>query len=200
MRHGAVPYTGKQTLKLEAGQWMESSGDNGGVYAVVTSVNVNQILKWFEDSDDIDRFLQKNVREFLGESKINKAIRKSYRNDPPSFWYKHNGIIIFADNLHIHKAKKQLVMRNPQIVNGGQTLKALFDEYDRKERKDNEAKVMLRVYRLPYEQTETYKRSIDIISALNSQNKINASDLRSTDPRQVRLERLFRDVGPGYRY
>ena len=53
---------------------------------------------------------------------------------------------------------------------------------------------------MPYEDAETYKRSIEIISALNSQNKINPSDLRSTDPRQVRLERLFQQMGSGYRY
>lgn len=94
----------------------------------------------------------------------------------------------------------ELVLRNPQVVNGGQTLKALFSTYDKNNRSDNSAKVLLRIYRLPYEDTETYKRSIEIISALNSQNKINPSDLRSTDPRQVRLEQLFKRVGSGYKY
>lgn len=94
----------------------------------------------------------------------------------------------------------ELVLRNPQVVNGGQTLKALFSVYDKNNRTDNSAKVILRIYRLPYEDTETYKRSIEIISALNSQNKINPSDLRSTDPRQVRLEQLFERIGSGYKY
>ncbi len=42
------------------------------------------------------------------------------------------------------------------------------------------------------------KRSIEIISAFNWQNKINPSDLRSTDPKQVRLEQLFASIG--YKY
>lgn len=91
-------------------------------------------------------------------------------------------------------------MRNPQVVNGGQTLKALFPAYMKNNRSDNGAKVLLRIYRLPYDDTETYKRSIDIICALNSQNKINPSDLRSTDPRQVRLEQLLKRMDQGYKY
>lgn len=201
VKHGYIPYTGKKILKLEQGQWIETAWEETGVYSVVCTVNINDILKWFRNSDEIDRFLQKNVREFLGEaSKINKAIRKSYLDAPTWFWYKHNGIIIFADNLSIDKTKMELVLRNPQVVNGGQTLKALFSAYDKNKRTDNSAKVILRLYRLPYEDTQTYKRSIEIISALNSQNKINPSDLRSTDPRQVRLEQLFEKIGSGYKY
>jgi hypothetical protein len=201
VKHGYIPYTGKKILKLEPGQWMETTWEETRVYSVVCIVNVNDILKWFRTSDEIDRFLQKNVREFLGEtSKINKAIAKSYLEAPTWFWYKHNGIIIFADNLSIDKTKMELVLRNPQVVNGGQTLKVLFSAYDKNNRSDNPAKVLLRIYRLPYEGTETYKRSIEIISALNSQNKINPSDLRSTDPRQVRLENLFEGIGEGYKY
>lgn len=199
VEHGYIPYTGKKLLKLEAGNWMETDWQETGLYSVICNVNVNDILKWFFSTKDIDNFLQKNVREFLGEaSKINKEIGKSYANDPMWFWYKHNGVIIFADNVRIDSSRMQLVLRNPQIVNGGQTLKSLFSRFLRSNRKDNGAKVLLRVFRFPYEDTKTYKRSIDIIGALNTQNKIKASDLRSTDPRQVGLERLFKEFG--YRY
>lgn len=200
IKHGYIPYTGKKSLKLEQGQWMETNWEETGVYSVVCSINVNDILSWFPNSDEIDMFLQKNVREFLGDSKINKAIGKSYLNTPTWFWYKHNGIIIFADNLYIDKTKMEMVLRNPQVVNGGQTLKALFSVYDKNNRSDNSSKVMLRIYRLPYEDTETHKRTIEIIKALNSQNNIKASDLHSTDPKQVRLEQLLEKIGSGYKY
>lgn len=204
VKHGYVPYTGKKTLKLEPGQWIETTWEETNVYSVVCTANVNDILKWFRNSEEIDQFLQKNVREFLGETgkagKINKAIGTSYLVSPDWFWYKHNGVIILADNISIDRTRNELVLRNPQVINGGQTLKALFAAYDKNSRSENSAKVLLRMYRLPYEDTETYKRSIEIISALNSQNKINPSDLRSTDPRQVRLEQLFADLGSGYKY
>lgn len=200
VKHGYIPYTGKKILKLQEGEWIESEWEETGVHSIICSVNINDILEWFH-SDEIDRFLQKNVREFLGETtKINKAIAKSYSNAPTWFWYKHNGIIIFADNVYLDKTKKELVLRNPQVVNGGQTLKALFSAYDKNNRRDSPAKIMLRIYRLPYEDTKTYKRSIEIIAALNSQHQIRASDLKSTDPRQVRLEQLFENLGSGYKY
>jgi hypothetical protein len=83
---------------------------------------------------------------------------------------------------------KKIVVRNPQIVNGAQTITQLYKAYDANRNDNNPTKILVRIYRLPYEDSETYKRSIDIITALNSQNKIKASDLHSTDPRQVMLE------------
>lgn len=204
VEHGYIPYTGKKTLKLEKGQWIETRWEETSVHSVICSVKINDILGWFNSSDEIDQFLQKNVREFLGETgrvgKINKAIGKSYLSDPDWFWYKHNGIIILADNVYIDKTNLELVMRNPQVINGGQTLKALFSAYDKNSRGESDAEILIRIYKLLYEDTETYKRSIEIISALNSQNRIKPSDLRSTDPRQVRLEQLFAKVGEGYKY
>jgi hypothetical protein len=201
VNHNYIPYTGKRKLNLEQGQWIEIPSHETGVDAIICVVNVNDIIKWFRNADDIDKFLQKNVREFLGETgAINRAISQSYVADPDWFWYKHNGIIIFTDNLSLGKNSGELILRNPQIVNGGQTVKAIFGAFDKNGRKDNGAKVALRIYRLPYEHAETYERSIQIISALNSQNKINPSDLHSMDPRQVRLEQLFASVGKGYTY
>jgi len=201
VKHGYIPYTGKKILKLQEGEWIESEWEETRVYSIICSVDINDILEWFRNSDEIDRFLQKNVREFLGEAtKINKAIARSYSDAPTWFWYKHNGIIIFADNVYLDKTRSELVLRNPQVVNGGQTLKALFSAYDKNNRRGSPAKIMLRIYRLPYEDTKTYKRSIEIIAALNSQHQIRASDLKSTDPRQVRLEQLFENLGAGYKY
>ncbi len=113
---------------------------------------------------------------------------------PEWFWYKHNGIIIFADSISVTPDDRHLVMRNPQIVNGGQTLRTLFKAYDEKGRKDSDAQVLLRAYRLLYESSGTDKKSIDIISALNTQNAIKPSDLHSTDPRQVRIQKLLESM------
>ena len=196
--HGFVPYTGKKTLGLYEEKWLEESDSDSGVNYIAFSANVNDILRWFKDADDIDNFLQKNVRGFIGDNTINRGIAKSYLETPEWFWYKHNGIIIFADNMIIDKSKMRVMLRNPQIVNGGQTLKALFRIYNGNHRAENASRVLLRIYRMPYDRAETYQRSIDIIAALNSQNKILASDLRSTDPVQVKIELLLASLN--YKY
>lgn len=196
--HGFVPQAGKRSVRLERGKWIRDVDYETGVLSVVCTVNVNDILQWFTSLHDIDNFLQKNVRGFLGEKGINKGIKRSYKDSPEWFWFKHNGIIVFADTLEIHERNGTLEMRNPQIVNGGQTLKVLYSTYDEMSKQENSAKVLLRAYRLPYYHSKTYRISVDIIEALNSQNKILPSDLRSNDPRQVRLERLLRNLGYSY--
>jgi len=196
--HGYIPQTGKRTIQIENGDWIEIGEEEAGPRAVVCIVNANSILEWFKSRDDVETFLQKNVRGLVSEKGINKEIANSYDKSPAWFWYKHNGIIIFADYMHIDEERRILELRNPQIVNGGQTVRVLYEAYNRRGRTENSAKVLLRVYRLPYDNAETYKTSIDIIEALNSQNRILSSDLRANDPRQVRLERLFRQNGYTY--
>ncbi len=59
VKHGYIPYTGKKTLKLEPAQWMENRWVETNIYSVVCTVNVNDLLRWFNTWEEIDRFLQK---------------------------------------------------------------------------------------------------------------------------------------------
>ena len=197
-RYGYVPYTGKKEIKISSAGFIENSDNGTGIKSVVFSTRIVDLLKWIRTQNDVTKFLQKNVREYIGDTTINKDLKSSFKEHPDLFWYKHNGIIIFADSVSISPDKRTVVMRNPQIVNGGQTLTALYAAYDKAGRSDSEAEILVRVYRLPYEQLETYEKGLEIIKALNSQNKILASDLHSTDPQQVRLEEHFKTLG--YRY
>ena len=200
IKHGYVPHTGKKELNLEPDEYMKVSKDRNNIEAFVCNIKATEILNWFDSSNDIETYLQKNVRGSVGETAINKALQKSFKDDPTLFWYKHNGIIIFADWLELNEHDKKLIIRNPQIVNGGQTVTQLYKAFDQKRSENNPSKIIVRIYRLPYEDAETYKRSIDIIAALNSQNKIKSSDLHSTDPCQVMLENRISDLGLYFRY
>jgi hypothetical protein len=201
--HGNIPFTGRKTLKLESSNYIENDDDSTGVYSIVAQVKVIEMLRWFGRTDvekEVERFLQKNVRGTMGENDVNKGIVKSFADDPEWFWYRHNGIIVFADNVTLDKVRNELVLRNPQIVNGGQTVRSLLKDWNKSGRPDSPACVMLRVYRLPYEDVTAYEKGIDIRSALNSQTKIFVSDLRSCDPRQVRIESLIEQLDCGYTY
>jgi hypothetical protein len=200
IKHGYVPHTGKKEITYEPGEFMAIDKDRSNIESIVLNAKITEVLTWFESSRDIEKYLQKNVRESIGENTINKKIKESYKADPNLFWYKHNGIIIFADWLEVNSNSRKVTIRNPQIVNGAQTISQLYKAYDENRAANNPAKVLVRVYRLPYEDSETYKRSIDIISALNSQNKIKASDLHSTDPRQVMIENRINELAQRYKY
>jgi hypothetical protein len=200
IKHGYVPHTGKKIITYDMGECMVINKARNNIEAVVVNANASEILNWFKNSREIEKYLQKNVRESIGENSINKKIRHSFKNDPSLFWYKHNGIIIFADWLEVNQQSREVTIRNPQIVNGAQTVTQLYKAYDEDRIANNSAKLLIRIYRLPYEDSETYKRSIDIIAALNSQNKIKASDLHSTDPRQVMLENRINELAVRYHY
>ncbi len=200
IKHGYVPHTGKKQLKYEPGECMTIEKGRDKIESIVCNVRAIDLLKWFKTSQEISKYLQKNVRESVGENSINKKLRESFKEDPSLFWYKHNGIIIFADWLEDNKHDRIVTIRNPQVVNGAQTVTQLFKAYDENRNENNPAKLLVRIYRLPYEDSETYKRSIDIIAALNSQNKIKASDLHSTDPRQVMIENRINELGLRHSY
>jgi hypothetical protein len=198
VEHGYIPYTARKRIEILDRKYLVNSGYKTGLYSIVCSVRLVDMLKWLQSSEDVKRYLQKNVREYKGDNQINRAIKKSYLETPEWFWHKHNGIIIFADSISVEPDDRYLVMRNPQIVNGGQTLRTLFAAYDQQGRKDSDAQVLLRAYRLPYESSETYKKSIEIIKALNTQNAVKPSDLHSTDARQVRIQKLLESMD--YKY
>jgi hypothetical protein len=61
-------------------------------------------------------------------------------------------------------------------------------------------RVLLRVIKLPYDRLESYQRGLEIIEGLNTQAKINASDLRSNDERQVQIQRIIERIDEGYKY
>ena len=200
IKHGYVPHTGKKELKYEPGECMIIDKGRDKIESIVCNAKAIDLLKWFKTSQDISKYLQKNVRESVGENTINKALRASFKDYPSLFWYKHNGIIIFADWLEVNEHDRKVTIRNPQVVNGAQTVTQLYKAYDENRNDNNPAKLLVRIYRLPYEDSETYKRSIDIIAALNSQNKIKSSDLHSTDPRQVMIENRINELGLRFTY
>ena len=187
--HNFVPQTGRKELPLNQSEFIKMYDQTTSINSVICKVKITDLLKWFKDSEDIKKYLQKNVRGFIGgedsDKTINSRIAASFKNDPKFFWYKHNGIIIFVDSFRTIGNK--LVLINPQIVNGGQTISTIYNVWD-KNRISNDAEVLLRIYRQSYDDSETYVRTIDIVSALNSQNKVKPSDLKSNDHVQVKIE------------
>lgn len=196
--HGYSSYTGLKELPVIDGCIFDKTDNTSKISTFVCNVKVIDLLEWIPTKSRLKQYLQKNVRDYAGDSKMNRLIRSSFVSDPNWFWYKHNGIIIFANDARLNDCKTKLVLRDPQIVNGGQTLVALYSAYDsnRKKFESSKAECLVRVYCTGRE--TQYQRVIDIITALNSQTAIKAWDLRSADSRQVVLEDLFQEYGFTY--
>lgn len=140
--------------------------------------------------NDVARLVARNVRYDIGNKKLGGEIRKSYEKKPSDFWYLHNGITILCDNLT--EEGNDLVIANPSVVNGAQTLYSIAESANLK----STARVTVRVIRRPsnHRGDENDPLLQRIIRGVNSQNDVKEYDLRSNDPEQVLLQKKFREM------
>jgi hypothetical protein len=119
----------------------------------------------------------------INGSTINESIKHTYENEPSEFWYGHNGITAICDKV-IEKQGNILAIKNPQIINGGQTIRTLSSSRER-----TNATVLFKIMELQRNLPESFIR--DIILRTNQANKIFTYDLRSHDRFQVTLAKEF---------
>lgn len=131
------------------------------------------------------RLFSANVRDYLGSRKsdanINNGIKKTAQDSPSDFWVFNNGITVLTHHFEEGetRGKRQLKLNGASIVNGAQTTGALGSLA---KSPDLTAMVPAR-----FVQTSNTELIYDIIQYNNSQNKVTASDFRSTDRIQKRL-------------
>ena len=171
----------------------------------VPTREIGRIMHTYKNS-----ILTYNPRSFLELSKntVNQDIEASIRNmGSNEFALFNNGITVIADGTTISSdtAKQgtaQVVLRNPQLVNGAQTAYTLARIYedcastgDFTVFKGKE--VLLRVITFVSLNPSRQEARTNLIGAIskasNSQTKIEESDRRSNDPVQLRLQQEFFD-------
>jgi hypothetical protein len=158
-----------------------------------------------------------NPRSFLElqHNKVNSAIEASMRSTHENqFALFNNGITVIADSTSISsdtakQSTAQVVLRNPQLVNGGQTAYTLARIYERcKAPRDFDVfrgkEVLLRIITfLGPPKAKSRRARLDLIGeiskASNFQSKVDDSDRRSNDAIQVELQdRVFVEYGLYY--
>lgn len=146
------------------------------------------------------RLFARNIRGFLGSTKINEGMRQTIRTEPEYFWYYNNGITIMCDGAKGMKSGGRTVVRvnNPQVINGQQTTRTLHGAAKR----GKQPSVLVRVIAVkrdgdsPGPEFEALVSKI--VAATNWQNAIKPSDLMANDRRQVEIERQMRKLGYAY--
>jgi hypothetical protein len=148
--------------------------------------------------------LKYNPRNYLSLSgnEVNKSIKETIKNTTKnefSLW--NNGITIIADYSSVTdrtgvNGQGQLIVKNPQILNGGQTattLAMMLDDGDIGVSAFEGKEVLLKIIERPEGKTEAeLAEFIESISdATNKQSKIFEADRRSNDPRLVALQNHF---------
>lgn len=138
-----------------------------------------------------ERIFESNVRGFVLDSDVNDDIAKSLRDptDEPNFWLLNNGVTMIAAKTS--PAHLMLTVDDPQIVNGLQTSRVIFDTLSNDSTDDRT--VLVRII-----ETTDQKTQDRIIKATNSQNKMQAASLRMTDQIHRDIEQAFKDDGLFY--
>lgn len=152
-------------------------------------------IKYMED-DPYDLLFARNVRLDLGNTPVNKGIKRTFDSYPKEFAFSNNGITILCEH-HIHNpGTKELTIVNPRVVNGSQTLHCIRDVQN----PSQNARVMIRIIEIQPlsgdDLPEKIEKRKDIINKIsirsNQQNPIKLWNLVANDDFQLELYRYFR--------
>jgi len=139
------------------------------------------------------RLLEQNVRSFLQFSgKINSGIRNTVKNEPHMFLAFNNGISATSNEIEIKNGFLTLV-KDLQIVNGGQTTASIYHTWKKDKADISNIFVQLKLSVIKNE--ENFSNIVSRISEYaNTQNKVSVADLSSNRPFHIEFEKLSRTI------
>lgn len=163
----------------------------------IALVNLGTYYKFItDDSGALRKYIfESNVRDYQGHNNVNNEIRETLSCETPEdFWWLNNGVTIIAEDVS-QSTSKQLLIINPEIVNGLQTSNEIYFHFaEHPELIEQETRnVLLRII-VPNDESSRDR----IILATNSQTTIPAVALRSTDPIHRQIEMYFKSRGLYY--
>ncbi len=151
----------------------------------------------------VDRYgvslFDKNVRNPLSKSAINKEITNSLLNDPSFFWYYNNGITAITKAIPaISSQANSFEITGLQIINGAQTAYSIYTAYlnasqEERELIDQEAKITLRLLKSGGKDFD-----LKVTRFTNSQNPVSERDFWSNDSIQEKIQDYFYDTSLWY--
>jgi hypothetical protein len=109
-----------------------SSKDAKGDKLLLGAVKLKDLYKFMktyrDQTGDLDRLYEKNVRRFLGtRRKVNAAIKKTLEQEPENFGLFNNGVTIVVQEFSQIPKHKSFKLTEPYVVNGCQTTKTIWD-------------------------------------------------------------------------
>lgn len=168
-----------------------------GASDMVALVNLGTYYRFItDDSGNLNkRFFEANVRDYQGSNSVNKSIAETlYAPGNEDFWWLNNGVTILASGL-TRVTSKEVVIENPEIVNGLQTSREIFNYFT--SNKNNihreQRNILVRIIN-PADENSRDK----IIFATNNQTNIPQYSLRVTDAIHVQIELYFKSKGLYY--
>ena len=197
--------------RLENREWRDSKGAKKETVDLHPEKIDEALLKkgsavFYCDAVDLVRAYQEfgyqlfepNVRCNITQSKVNAAIRESVRHriTRDEFRFLNNGVTIICQSFQKPSSNRPYFrVTKPGVVNGLQTVFALHEAYNELSQADKihfETNCQVLVRLLPEDSLRDVNR---LVRATNTQNPMQARNLRSNNTEQVQFERLFAELG-----
>lgn len=202
---------------------LDLSNKNAGTkisYEVATKYNDCEITVLFVPTAEIARIMHRyknsilrfNPRSYLELEghKVNESIRETIlENSTNEFALYNNGITMLSDETNINERigqrnKAQLILRNPQIINGGQTAYTLSRILEESSGLDPDLvfrgkEVLLKVITLMdlADRHATPEQKLELIdrisTASNQQTPVISADKNSNNEDHVKIQRVLFD-------
>ncbi len=168
-----------------------------GQEAYVCLVPISEYYQFITDDrgDQREPLYESNVRHWQGENRVNSEIKATLEEQTADedFWWLNNGITILCSTARI-AGGHLLSIEDPQVVNGAQTSRAIFNYFKARGGVEGEDRnVLIRVIK-PSE-SESQAR---IIRATNSQTQMPDYQLHSTEKIHRDIETYLRRHGLFY--
>lgn len=154
------------------------------------------LIRYMQDDDPYDLLFARNIRLKLQHSKVNPEIAVTFRDEPAEFVFSNNGITMLCEGHSHDPGTQEVVIENPRVVNGSQTLHSIRDVTT----PSTTARVMMRIIQVrppsavdfSYEAAKRREIIEKISIRSNLQNPIKKWNLISNDDYQHTLARFFR--------
>lgn len=180
---------------------MHFEKSDGPIKTVVGVVAAKDILKLITDENDPKKInedvFNQNIRLYKPGHRINQAIiRSSLSDDNFQFFYLNNGITLLCEECDYtpHARSPKVLLRNVQIINGGQTTHSLFEAYLKDPDKIENIELLVRLCIAKPDNPISEK----ISETTNSQIPVGTRDLHSNDSIQIKLQEEFAALGYFY--
>lgn len=165
------------------------------VKSLILMISAESLIKLYEEGWK-DKILDKNIRYFLWNNKINSKIKETAESQEDSqyFYCLNNWISIVCDYVEYQddlNGNKIIEIENPNIVNWWQTTKSLYDLSKQSKifgNTLNNVSVLTRIY-----ETKNDELINKIVEWTNRQNPIFVRDIKSNDDIQKKVKKYFEE-------
>ncbi len=149
-------------------------------YYIITPVSEIYRLKEKSKKDGYQLF-EENIREFLGDSSVNKGIIDTLRGEEKNnFLFYNNGITLICSHVGRDEMKngmRYIPLENPQVVNGCQTVSSIhlvLDSYNERDMQQiyQNVFVMVKVLVIPDKTGESKTFYRNVVKYTNRQNSV----------------------------